>query len=323
MSRAVFVRAHGGPEELSVEERSVGAPGAGEIKVRNRAIGLNFIDTYQRSGLYQVPLPFVAGNEGAGEVTAVGPGVTDFAVGDRVTYSGPVGAYADERLMPAGRAARVPEGIDFETAAAITLKGITAYYLLFQTWQVSEGDTILVHAAAGGTGSLLVPWAKRLGARVLATAGSPAKVARARALGADEAVDYREHDFAPWVREVTGGRGVDVVYDGVGRATFEGSLDCLRPRGLMVSFGNASGPVAVPNLGILATKGSLYLTRPSTTTYMASTEEFRTAVAAVFEAVAAGILAVSVEQRFPLAEAAAAHRALEERRTTGSTVLLP
>jgi len=323
MSKAVFVRAHGGPEVLSVEDRNVGAPADGEIKVRNRAIGLNFIDTYQRSGLYKVPLPFVAGNEGAGEVVAVGPGVTDFSVGDRVTYSGPVGAYAEERLLPAGRAAHVPDSVDLETAAALTLKGITAYYLLFQTHKVGPGETILVHAAAGGTGSLLVPWAKHLGARVLATAGSPEKVARALELGADAALDYREREFAPWVREQTDGAGVDVVYDGVGRVTFEASLDCLRPRGLMVSFGSASGPVSVPDLGILATKGSLYLTRTSTVTYMASSAEFRTAVAAVFAAVATGTISASINQRFALADAAEAHRALEGRRTTGSSVLLP
>lgn len=323
MSQAVFVRAHGGPEVLSVEDRDLPQPGEGQIKVRNHAIGLNFIDTYQRSGLYALPVPFVAGNEGAGEVIAVGQGVSDLKVGDRVAYAGPVGAYAQERIMPAGRAALVPEGVPYETAAAVTLKGITAYYLLHETWKVSAGQTILVHAAAGGTGSLLVPWAKALGARVLGTAGSAEKVAMAKALGADEVINYREVDFATRVRELTDGKGVDVVYDGVGKDTFEGSLDCLRPRGLMVSFGNASGPVSIPSLVILSTKGSLYLTRPSTATYMASTEELRTAVAAVFKAVQEGILEVSIHQRFPLAEVAEAHRALEARRTTGSTVLVP
>lgn len=323
MSQAVFVRAHGGPEVLSVEDRDLPQPGEGQIKVRNHAIGLNFIDTYQRSGLYALPVPFVAGNEGAGEVVAVGQGVSDLKVGDRVAYAGPVGAYAQERIMPAGRAALVPEGVPYETAAAVTLKGITAYYLLHETWKVSAGQTILVHAAAGGTGSLLVPWAKALGARVLGTAGSAEKVAMAKALGADEVINYREVDFATRVRELTDGKGVDVVYDGVGKDTFEGSLDCLRPRGLMVSFGNASGPVSIPSLVILSTKGSLYLTRPSTATYMASTEELRTAVAAVFKAVQEGILEVSIHQRFPLAEVAEAHRALEARRTTGSTVLVP
>lgn len=323
LSKAVFVRATGGPEVLSFEERDVGAPGEGEIKVKNHAIGLNFIDTYQRSGLYAVPLPFVAGNEGAGEVTQVGPGVTDVKAGDRVSYAGPIGAYAEERIMPAGRAALIPDGVSYETAAAVTLKGITAYYLLFETWPVKAGETVLIHAAAGGTGSLLVPWAKALGARVIGTAGSPEKVARAKELGADEVINYREEEFAPRVREFTNGKGVDVVYDGVGRATFEPSLDCLRPRGLMVSFGNASGTVSIDNLGILTAKGSLYVTRPSTATYMATTEELRTATTAVFKAILDGVLTVDVNQRFKLEEAADAHRALEGRQTTGSTVLIP
>lgn len=323
MSKAVFVRSTGGPEVLRAEERELPPPGEGEVTVRNQAIGLNFVDTYQRSGLYQVPLPFVAGNEGAGEITAVGPGVTDLKVGDRVSYSGPLGAYAQERNMPAGRAALIPDGVSYETAAAVTLKGITAYYLLFETWPVKAGETVLVHAAAGGTGSLLVPWAKALGARVIGTAGSAEKAARAKELGADEVINYQEEEFAPRVRELTDGRGVDVVYDGVGRATFMGSLDSLRPRGLMVSFGNASGTVSIDNLGVLTAKGSLYVTRPSTATYMATTEQFRTAVAAVFEAVEEGVLRVDVNQRFELEDAAEAHRALEGRRTTGSTLLIP
>lgn len=323
MSKAVFVRAHGGPEVLSVEDRTLPDPGPGEIRVRNRAIGLNFIDTYQRSGLYQLPLPFVAGNEGAGEVSAVGDGVTDLNVGDRVTYSGPPGAYAEERNMPAGRASPIPDGVDFETAAAVTLKGITAYYLLFQTWPLKAGETILFHAAAGGVGQIAVPWAKAIGARVIATAGSAEKLALAKAAGADEVINYREEAFAPKVRELTGGKGVDVVYDGVGKDTFEPSLDCLRPRGLMVSFGNASGPVSVPNLGILAAKGSLYLTRPTTAAYTATTAELRAAVKAVFDAVLAGTIGVTIHQRYALDEVAEAHRALEARETTGSTVLIP
>ncbi len=323
VSRAVFVRKHGGPEVLSYEERELPAPGDGEVRVRHRAIGLNFIDTYQRSGLYQLQLPFVAGNEAAGEVTQVGPGVTDVEVGDRVTYQGSVGSYADERNIPAARLAPIPEGISFEVAAAATLKGVTAYYLLHETWQVKPGDKVLVHAAAGGVGSLLVPWAKHLGAFVIGTAGSRAKVEQALSLGADHGIDYGKEDFAARVRELTDGRGVDVVYDGVGKATFEGSLDSLRPRGLMVSYGNASGPVSIPSLVILSVKGSLYLTRPSTATYMATTEQLRTAAAAVFDAVKAGVIDVKVNQRYALADAAEAHRALEARETTGSTVLLP
>src|SRR5690606_6636717 len=274
-------------------------------------------------GLYQVPLPFVAGNEGAGEVVKLGPGVSDVAVGDRVTYSGPVGAYAEERIMPAARLGFIPDGVDYETAAAVTLKGITAYYLLFQTWPVKRGDTLLIQAAAGGTGRLLTRWAKALGARVYGTAGSDEKVALAKAAGADEVINYREHDFVARIAELTEGRGVDVVYDGVGQATFEGSLDCLRPRGLMVSFGNASGPVAIPNLVVLSTKGSLFLTRPTSATYTATTEELRAAVRAVFEAVENGVIDVAINQRFTLDDAADAHRALENRATTGSTVLLP
>lgn len=323
MSKAVFVSSHGGPEVLSVETRELPAPGPGEIRVRNHAIGLNFIDTYQRSGLYAQQLPFVAGNEGAGEVTAVGSSVSDLQVGDRVTYAGPLGAYAEERNLPASRAALIPHGIDYETAAAVTLKGITAYYLLFETWPLEAGETILFHAAAGGVGLLATQWASALGARVLATASSTAKLELARQAGADVLINYREEDFVKRVREATNDRGVDVVYDGVGKDTFTSSLDCLRPRGLMVSFGNASGPVAIPNLGVLSSKGSLYLTRPSTATYMATTAELRAAVATVFDAILAGTIKVSIDQRFPLADAADAHRALEARETTGSTILLP
>ncbi len=323
MSKAVIVRAHGGPEVLAYEDRELQPPGAGEVRVRNRAIGLNFVDAYHRSGLYPTQLPFVAGSEGAGDVEAVGEGVTDVAVGDRVTYAGPLGSYAEERNLPAGRVAKIPDGVTYEQAAALTLKGITAYYLIFQTWPLKAGETILFHAAAGGVGSIVTRWAKALGARVIGTAGSPEKAALARAAGADAVIEYRTEDFAKRVRELTDGRGVDVVYDGVGNDTFLGSLDSLRPRGLLVSFGNASGPVSIPDLGILSRKGSLYVTRPTTATYMASTEELRTAVQAVFDALVAGSIEVQVGQRFALSEAADAHRALEGRRTTGSTILLP
>jgi len=323
MSKAVIVRAHGGPEVLAYEDRELQPPGAGEVRVRNRAIGLNFVDAYHRSGLYPTELPFVAGSEGAGDVEAVGEGVTDVAVGDRVTYAGPLGSYAEERNLPAGRVAKIPDGVTYEQAAALTLKGITAYYLIFQTWPLKAGETILFHAAAGGVGSIVTRWAKALGARVIGTAGSPEKAALARAAGADAVIEYRTEDFAKRVRELTDGRGVDVVYDGVGNDTFLGSLDSLRPRGLLVSFGNASGPVSIPDLGILSRKGSLYVTRPTTATYMASTEELRTAVQAVFDALTAGSIEVQVGQRFALSEAADAHRALEGRRTTGSTILLP
>ena len=323
MSRAVFVRAHGGPEVLQVDERTVPDPGPGEVRVRNRAIGLNFLDTYQRSGLYPTEPPFVAGNEGAGQVTAVGPDVDDLAIGDRVSYFGPMGAYAEERIMPAGRLAEVPDGVDFESAAAVTLKGLTAHYLLFETFAVGPGHTVLVHAAAGGTGTLLTRWASALGARVIGTASSAEKAALAREAGADVAIDYRADDFVARTREATGGEGVDVVYDGVGAATFEGSLDVLRPRGLMVSFGNASGPVSMPSLLVLAQKGSLYLTRPTIATYMATTRQLREGAKALFDAVLDGTLQVRIDQRYALADAADAHRDLEERRTTGASVLLP
>src|SRR5690606_18987536 len=220
MSKAVLVRAPGGPEALSYEDIELTPPGPGEVRLRHRAIGLNFIDTYHRSGLYPMPLPFVVGNEGAGDVTAVGAGVTDIAVGDRVTYAGPPGSYAEERNVPAARLAPLPDDVSYEDAAAITLKGITAYYLLFQTWPLKAGDTLLFHAAAGGVGAIATPWAKSLGARVIATAGSPEKLELVKALGADEVIDYRREDFAARVRELTGGRGVDVVYDGVGKDTW-------------------------------------------------------------------------------------------------------
>jgi len=323
MSRAQIVRRHGGPEVMQLEDRDPGAPGAGQIRIANKAIGLNFVDCYERSGLYKVELPFVPGNEGAGVVTAVGDGVDDIRVGDRVGYIGPSGAYAEERLLPAGRAIPLPDHIDFETAAAAMLKGMTAYYLLFETWKLKPEETILWQAAAGGVGLIACRWARALGATVYGTAGSPEKVDLARANGCHEVINYREHSFAERVRELTGGRGVDVVYDSVGQATFEESLDCLRPRGLMVSFGNASGPVSVPNLGILAAKGSLYLTRPTTKTYFAGTAELRHAAKMLFAAIGDGTLDIAVNQRFPLAEAAEAHRALEARATTGSSLLLP
>lgn len=323
MSRAFVVRENGGPEQLQLEELEVPAPGPGQIKVRNRAIGLNFIDVYQRTGLYATPLPFVAGNEGAGEVLSVGPGVTGFAPGDRVAYQGPVGAYADERLLPAEKAVPVPDGISDEVAAAALLKGTTAFYLLHWTHELKAGETVLVHAAAGGTGQILVQWAKAIGATVIATAGSEAKCELVRDLGADLVVDYKTHDFVTHVNEFTGGRGVDVVYDGVGKATFEPSLDCLRPRGLMVSFGNASGPVSLPRLGILAEKGSLYVTRPTGASYFQAPEDLRTAAAALFQMIADGKITISIDQRRPLADAVEAHIALEARETTGSTVLIP
>lgn len=323
MSRAFVVREYGGPERLELEDLEVLAPGPGQLKIRNHAVGLNFVDVYQRTGLYPTPLPFVAGNEGAGEVLAVGPGVTGFAPGDRIAYQGPVGAYADERLLPADKAVHLPEGVSYQTAAAALLKGATAFYLLHWTHQLKAGESILVHAAAGGTGQILVQWAKAIGATVIATAGSEEKCELVRDLGADLVVNYKTGDFVAEVKSFTAGRGVDVVYDGVGKATFEASLDCLRVRGLMVSFGNASGPVSLPRLGLLADKGSLYVTRPTGGAYFRTAEDIRTAAAALFEMIEAGKIKVAIDQRRPLAEAIEAQMALEARETTGSTVLIP
>lgn len=321
MSRVVAVHAAGGPEVLSVEDWPVGAPGPGQVRIRQTAIGLNFVDTYQRSGLYPRSLPFVAGNEAAGVVEELGEGVTEFKPGDRVVYQGVTGAYAEERLVPAAKLVPIPDGVSDRTAAAILLKGLTAYYLLFKTWPVRNGETILWHAAAGGTGLIATQWARALGATVIGTAGGPEKVAQAR--GCDQVIDYKNEDFPERVKEITGGRGVDVVYDGVGKATFEGSLDCLRPRGLLVSFGNASGVVSVPDLGILARKGSLYVTRPTGVDYFARREDLLEGAEALFAAVQSGAIRVESPRSFALEEAAEAHRALEGRETTGSVVLLP
>ena len=323
MTRAVVVRQLGGPEVLSVEDWPVPGPGPGQVKLRQTAIGLNFIDTYQRTGLYPVQLPFVAGNEGAGVITAVGEGVTGLKVGDRVAYQGQVGAYAAERLAAAERMVPVPDGIDDRTAAAIMLKGLTAYYLLFKTWPVARGETILWHAAAGGTGLIATQWAKALGATVIGTAGSDDKVALAKAHGCDHVINYSKEDFAVRVRELTDGKGVDVVYDGVGKTTFEKSLDCLRPRGLMVSFGNASGVVSIPDITLLARKGSLYVTRPTGAAYLGKREDLLEGASKLFEAVQSGAIKVELGRTFALDEAADAHRALEGRETTGSVVLLP
>ncbi len=323
MSRAFVVHETGGPEVMKLEDREVGAPGPGEIKVRHRAIGLNFADVYHRTGLYKLPLPFVIGNEAAGEVTAVGDGVTDFKVGDRIGYIGPPGSYSDERLLPAGRAFPIPDGIDFETAAASMTKGMTVYYLIFETHRLQAGESCLWHAAAGGVGLIGGQWSKSLGATVYGTAGSDEKAALARQNGCDAVINYKTEDFPTRIRELTGGRGVDVVYDGVGKATFEPSLDCLRPRGLMVSFGNASGYVTIPNLGILATKGSIYVTRPTSGTYFAATADLRAAAKALFDVIANGTVTIAINQRFKLEEAQQAHRALEGRATTGSTILIP
>jgi NADPH2:quinone reductase len=293
------------------------------VALRQTAIGLNFIDTYQRSGLYPTQTPFVAGNEGAGVVTAIGEGVHGIKPGDRVAYQGQIGAYATERLAAADRMVPIPEGIDDTTAAAIMLKGLTAYYLLFKTWPLASEETILWQAAAGGVGLIATQWAKALGATVIGTAGSDEKVELALAHGCDHVINYRREDFAMRVKEITNGRGVDVVYDGVGKATFEQSLDCLRPRGLMASFGNASGVVSIPDITVLSRKGSLYVTRPTTAHYLNNRQALLEGSEALFTAVKRGAVKVEISKTFALSEAADAHRALEGRKTTGSVVLLP
>lgn len=321
--KAVVVEQFGGPEVLVLREREAGQPGSGEILVRQHAIGVNFIDTYHRTGLYPNPLPIVPGSEGAGEVIAVGPGVTTFKPGDRIAYQGTIGAYAQERILPVSKAIQLPDSMSYETAAALMLKGLTAYYLLFLTWPVRAGETILFHAAAGGMGLIACSWAKSIGAKVIGTAGNAEKVALALANGCDHVINYSEENFAEKVGELTGGKGVDVVYDGVGQATFEASLDCLRPMGLMVSYGNATGPVAVPDLGILARKGSLFVTRPTGVHYFAERSALVAGAKALFAAVESGAVKPHIGQTFPLAEAAEAHRALEGRKTVGSTILIP
>lgn len=323
MFHAIVVHETGGPEQMRWESVPAPEPGPGEARIRHTAVGLNYIDVYFRTGLYAPPqLPFTPGMEGAGVVEAVGEGVDNVAPGDRVAYAaGPPGAYAETRVLAADRLVTVPDGISDEQAAAMMLKGMTAWYLLRRTYPVAAGETILVHAAAGGVGLIACQWAQHLGATVIGTVGSPEKAELARAHGCHYPVNYNTENFVDRVREITGGTGVPVVYDGVGQATFEGSLDCLRPRGLMVSFGQSSGPVPPLNLGQLAAKGSLFLTRPTLFHYVAARDELEAAASELFDLVRKGVVAIEVNHRFPLREAAEAHRALEGRQTSGSTVL--
>ena len=324
MVKAIRVHKTGGPDVLQLEDIALPAPGPGQLLIRNRAIGLNFIDTYFRTGLYPAPqLPFTPGNESAGDVLAVGEGVTEFKPGDRIACVAGLGAYAEERIVPAAAAVALPDAVSYEAAASMMLKGLTAEYLLHRTYKVKPGDTILVHAAAGGTGTILCQWGKALGATVIGTAGSKEKADLARAHGADHVILYGEEDVAARVKEITGGQGCDVVYDGVGKDTFIASLDSLKPFGLLASFGNASGAVDGVNLGILASKGSLYVTRPTLNTHTAKRETMVEMAKNLFGAVSSGKVTVAINARFPLAEAAAAHRALESRGTTGSTVIIP
>ena len=325
MPRAIRIHQTGGPEVMRWEDVEVGAPGPGEIRIRHEAVGLNYIDVYFRTGLYPAPsLPFSPGMEGAGVVEAVGEGVDSLVAGDRVAYAAPpVGSYAEVRLMPAEKVVKVPDGIDSHQAAAMMLQGMTVEYLLRRTYPVRSGDTVLFHAAAGGVGLIACQWAKHLGATVIGTVGSDEKAERARAHGCDHPIVYTRENFTERVREITGGAGVPVVYDSVGRDTFEGSLDCLRPRGMLVSFGQSSGKIDPFDIGVLGAKGSLYATRPTLFTYTATRADLESSAQALFEVVGSGAVRVSVNRTFPLAEAADAHRALESRQTTGSTVLLP
>ena len=324
MVARIEVMRPGGPEVLTLAERPLPAPGPGEVQVRHRAIGVNFIDCYHRSGLYPLPLPSGIGLEAAGVVVAVGEGVDAFRVGDRVgCFLGPPGAYSEARTIAAASLVRLPDALDDETAAAVLLKGATVEYLVRRVFPVRRGHAVLFHAAAGGVGLLACQWLRTLGARVIATAGSPGKAALAREHGADEVILYREEDLVARVRELTGGRGVDVVYDGVGRATFAASLDCLKARGHMVSYGNASGPVGQIDVNLLQAKGSLFLTRPSLMHYYVAPDEIADGITALFKKVLSGEVRPRIGQRFPLAAAAEAHRALEARATQGATLLLP
>ncbi|MET0519658.1 MAG: quinone oxidoreductase [Burkholderiaceae bacterium] len=326
MEKVVRIAQPGGPELMQLVDVEVGEPGPGEVRIRHKACGLNYIDIYQRSGVYALPMPLSLGMEGAGVIEAVGEGVTHLAAGDRAAYaSQPPGAYCTARVLPARAVVRLPDEIDFETGAAMMLKGLTAQYLLRKTLPqggLAAGDFVLFHAAAGGVGLIACQWAKALGLQLIGTAGSDAKCALALAAGAAHAINYRREDFAARVREITGGRGVKVVYDSVGADTFNGSLDCLAPFGLLASFGNASGMAPPLNLGLLAAKGSLYVTRPTLFTHLATRESSQAMADELFAMVLGGQVKIHVEQRYPLAEVVQAHRDLEARTTTGSGVLL-
>ena len=327
MPRAIQITAYGGPEQMQLVDLAVGEPGPGEIRIRHQACGLNYIDVYQRTGLYANPLPLTLGMEGAGIVEAVGEGVTHLKAGDRAAYaSNPPGSYSEARVMPAKNVVKLPEGIAFDTAAGMMLKGLTAQYLLKKTRPVEgleAGDFVLFHAAAGGVGLIACHWARALGLQLIGTAGSAAKCELARAHGAAHMIDYSREDFVARVKDITGGRGVKVVYDSVGKDTWEGSLNCLRPFGLMASFGNASGPVPPFAPGSLGPKGSIYVTRQTLFTHIATREATQAMADDLFAVVGSGAVQIRIDQRYPLADAAQAHRDLEARKTTGSTVLLP
>jgi len=323
VSKGIILHTHGGPEVLTWEDIPIGKPGPGQVLLRQTAIGLNFIDVYHRTGHYPITLPGSIGSEAAGVVEEIGEGVTDLKVGQRVAYAGGApGAYVEQRLMPADRLVPLPDGIDDKVAASIMLQGMTTEYLLERTYPVKKGETILFHAAAGGVGLLAVQWAKSLGATVIGTVGSAAKADLAKAHGADHVIDYSREDFVARVKEITGGKGVPVVYDSVGKDTFLKSLDCLSPLGLMVLFGASSGAVPDFNPGVLAGKGSLYLTRPTLNTYNAKVEDLRASAKRLFDQVLSGAVKPNIGQTYKLSEAGQAHTDLEARKTTGSTVLV-
>lgn len=322
MSKAIRIERHGGPEVLQLVDVDVPPPGAGEVTIRHHAVGLNFIDIYFRTGLYQHPLPHGLGFEGSGVIEAVGEGVSHLKAGDRVAYGqSPLGAYAERRNMPASQVVALPDGISFDDAAAMMLKGLTAQYLLRQTYRLQGGETILFHAAAGGVGLIACQWARALGVKLIGTVSSPEKAALARENGAWEVIDYSHENVAQRVLELTDGKKVPVVYDGVGKDTWEASLDSLQPRGLLVSFGNASGPVTGVNLGILSQKGSLFVTRPTLGHHVATPEKLKAAADELFGLVQGGQIKLRIDQRFPLAQAGDAQQALASRRTTGATIL--
>ena len=323
MPKAIRIHGTGGPEVLRLEEVPVGDPGPGEARVRHGAIGVNFVDVYHRTGLYPLPLPSGLGVEAAGVVEAVGAKVTHVRAGDRVAYVSPPGAYAEARVLAADRLVKLPDEIDDRTAAAMMLKGLTVHALVRRTHPVRAGETVLVHAAAGGVGLIMVQWLKALGATVIGTVGTDAKAERARRAGCDHTIVYTREDFAKRVRELTAGAGVPVVYDSVGKATFGGSLDCLAPLGLMVSFGNSSGPVPPFDLGVLGRKGSLFLTRPTVFGYIAKREDLERGAGELLDVVRAGKVKIEISRALPLAQAAEAHRALEGRATTGKVLLIP
>ena len=324
MTKAIRIHETGGPEVLRWEDVEVGAPGPGQARVKHSAVGLNYLDTYQRSGLYPLQLPITLGMEGAGVVEELGEGVSGLAVGDRVAYAAPPpGSYSVVRLSPADRLVKLPDAISDQQAAAMMLQGMTVQYLIRQTHRVQAGETVLFHAAAGGVGLIACQWLKHLGVTVIGTVGSAEKAALAKAHGCTHTINYRDQDFVEKVKEITGGDGVAVAYDSVGKDTFEGSLQCLAPLGLMVTFGNASGPVPAFELGRLAPMGSLFITRPTLMTYIAKRADLEAMAAELFEVVLSGTVKIEVNQTYPLAETAQAHRDLEARKTTGSTVLLP